>query len=68
MDIAQLIGHHPAKQKVTGSIPSQDICLGCGLVPDLGMCERQQINVSLTHRCFSPVLSPCFPLFLRVNK
>ena len=28
--VAQLVGHHAAKQKVTSSIPSQGTCLDCG--------------------------------------
>ena len=27
--VAQLFGHLPTKQKFTGSIPNQVICLGC---------------------------------------
>ena len=34
-----------------------------GQVPGWGACERQAINVSLSHRCFSPSLSPSLPLF-----
>ena len=35
-------------QKVTSSIPSQGTCLSCGPGPQLGACERQLINVSLS--------------------
>ena len=48
-----LMGHGPAKQKITGSISGQSICLGWGLVsiwgtyPGWGAYERQPINVSL---------------------
>ena len=46
----------PAKQRVTGSIPSQGTCLACGPGPQLGACERQpHINVSL------PLFLPPFP-------
>ena len=34
-------------QKVAGSIPCQDTCLGCGPGPWVGVCERQLINISL---------------------
>ena len=64
--VAQLIGHHPAKQKVTGLIPSQGTCLGCRFnLPGWGAYERQPINVSLS--CF---LSPSFflPYPLSINK
>ena len=35
--ILQWVGSHPANQEVTGSIPSQGTCLGCGPSPQLGM-------------------------------
>ena len=31
--VAQLIEHRPENQRVTGSIPSQGTCLGCGPGP-----------------------------------
>ena len=34
--VAQLVGHLPAKQKVTGLIPSQGESLGCGFHLQLG--------------------------------
>ena len=34
--VAQLVGHHPAKGKFTGSIPGQGTWLGCGFCPFLG--------------------------------
>ena len=56
--VAQWVGRHPAKQKVTGSIPGQGACLGYRQGPQLGACKRQPIDVSLAHQCFSPSLSP----------
>ena len=47
--VAQWLEHWPVNQKVTSSIPSQGTCLGCGPRPQLGVSERQPINVSLTH-------------------
>ena len=47
--MAHLIECHPKKQKVAGSIPSQGACLGCGPSLWLGVCERQQVDISLTH-------------------
>ena len=47
--VAQQIEHQPEKQKVTGLIPDQGTCLGCGPGPQLGVCERQPLDVSLTH-------------------
>ena len=40
-------------QRVTGSIPSQGTCLGCGPGSQWGVCERQPLSTSL---------SPSFPL------
>ena len=34
----------PASPTVASSIPGQGTCLGCGLSPGLGVCERQQIE------------------------
>ena len=39
-----------------------------GSVPSQGACERQPIIVCLSHRCFSPSLSPSLPLSLKINK
>ena len=35
--VAQWIEHQPANPKVTGSIPGQSTCLGCGPGPQLGV-------------------------------
>ena len=66
--VAQWIEHQPANQKVTGSIPSWGTCLVCGPGPWLGPCNRQLINVSLTHQHFTHFPSPSLPLSLKVNK
>ena len=50
--VAQWVGRCPANQKVADSTPSQGMCLGCGPGPQLGACERQHIDVSLTHGSF----------------
>ena len=55
--MAQWIECQPANQRVAGSIPSQGTCPGCGSGPRLGECERQLVEVSLTHQCFSPSLT-----------
>ena len=52
-------------QKVSGSVPSQSTHLGCWPGSQSGACERQPIDVSLAHQCFSPSLSPSFPLSLK---
>ena len=44
-------------QKIASSIPGQGMCLGCGPGSWLGVCERQPIDVSLTHQYFPPFLS-----------
>ena len=44
--VAHWIESCPATRKVMGSIPSQGLCFGCMPGPQLGMCERQPINVS----------------------
>ena len=46
--MVQWIERQPVYQKVTSSIPSQGTCLSCGPGPQLGACERQLINVSLS--------------------
>ena len=33
---------------------------GCGPGPQVGACKRQPMDVSLSHRCFSPFLPPFF--------
>ena len=46
--MAQWIEHRPVNQRVTGLIPSQGACLGCGLGPQSGACKRQpHTHVSL---------------------
>ena len=45
--VAQWTERWPMKQEVTGLIPSQGTCLGCGPGPQLGACKRQPIDVSL---------------------
>ena len=65
---AQWGGCRPAVLRVTDSIPSQGMCLGYWSGPRMGVRKRQPIDVSLTHRCFSPFLSPSLPLSLKINK
>ena len=54
--VVQLVGHCPAKQKVTSSIPGQDTCLGCRFGPQSG-CIRE----ATTHWYFSPSVCPLPP-------
>ena len=61
--VAQWITEHqPGNQKVTSSIPAQGTCLSFRRGPQLGACERQPIDVSLTRRRFSPFFSLPSPL------
>ena len=60
--VAQWIECRRVNQKVAGSILSQGTCLGCGTGPQVGLCKRQPVNISLTHRCFSSSLSSSLPL------
>ena len=62
--VAQWIECQPENQRVNSSIPRQGTCLGFRPDPWLGGCERQPINVSLTHQCVSlPLFLPPFPSF-----
>ena len=45
--VAQLVGHHPTKRKVAGSIPGQVTGLDCGFGPHLGHVQEA------TNQCFS---------------
>ena len=46
--VAQWVECGPVNRRVAGSILDQGTCLGCGLGPQLGVCERQpHIDVSL---------------------
>ena len=60
--VGQWVGPRAVNCKVTGWIPGQDTCLGCGPGPGLGAC---QIYVSVTHPCFSLSLSPSLTLNLK---
>ena len=59
---AQWIEHWTVNQSVSGSIPRQGTCLGCGPGPQLGAFERQpHTDASL------PLFLPPFPS-LKINK
>ena len=66
--VAQWVERWPVNRKVTGSIPSQGTCLGYRPGPQLRASERQPIDVSLAHQCFSPSLSYSLPLSLKLVK
>ena len=46
--VAQWTEYRPMNQRVTGLIPNQSTCLGCGPGPQWWVCKRQpHIGVSL---------------------
>ena len=47
--MAQWDGCHIVNQKVASSITIQGTSLSCGPGPQLGVCERQPVDVSLAH-------------------
>ena len=49
--VAQLVGHRPAKQKVTGSVPGQGTCLGYGFCLLSGSVREASKQAS--NPCFS---------------
>ena len=60
---AQWIERLPVNKRVTGLIPSQGTCLGCGPGPQLWVRKRQaHIDVS------RPLLLPPFPSKNKINK
>ena len=63
--VAQWAGHHPVNQQVMGLILSQGTCLGCRPGTGQGACERQMINVSLTHQVSLPLFLPPIPSLLK---
>ena len=60
--VAQWIESQPTNWKVTSSTPSQGTCMGCRPGPQLVTCNRQPIDVFLTHWCFFSSLSPSLTL------
>ena len=56
--VARWTERQTANREVTGLVPDQGTCLACGPGAPLGVSERQPIDVSLTHQCFS---LPPFP-------
>ena len=60
------MGYDSVVKKKPLPCPGQGTRLVPGSVPGWGRCERRLINVSLSHRCFSPSLSPALPFSLRL--
>ena len=65
--MAQWNEREPVDEKLTGLIPSQGTWLGGGPDPQLGRARGNQL-MFLSYQCFSPSLSPSFPLSLKINK
>ena len=63
--VAPLLGRGPINQKVTGSVLHQSTCLGCRFSLGRGVYAGHPINDSLSHRRFSPSLSPSTPPSLK---
>ena len=47
--VAQWVECQPVNREVTGLIPSQGTCLGCGSGPQVVASKRQLTHVSLAH-------------------
>ena len=65
--VAQWIEH----QKVMGSVSQSGHRPGLQARSPVGLGaggERQPTDVSLSHQCFSPSLSPSFLIYLKLNK
>ena len=61
--VAQWIELQTVKQRVAGSIPSQDTCLGCRPGPQCRAHEKHpHIGISL------PLFLPPFPALKKINK
>ena len=65
--VAQLIGHSPTKRKVTGLIPSQGTCLGCGSGPWLGCLREATLTLMFLSLSFS-LPSPLYKTNKQTNK
>ena len=47
-------------------VPGEGTCLGCQFGPGRDTYKQQPVVISFSHRCFSPFLSPSFPLSLKI--
>ena len=65
--VAFLVEHHPTKRKVTSGISHQGTCLGSRFGPQSGRVQ-EAVDVSLSHCCFSPSLSPFLPFSVKIKK
>ena len=63
--VAQLVGSHSQSERSPVQFPVRAHARVAFSVPGQGSCKRQAIDVSLSHQCFSPSLSPSLPLSLK---
>lgn len=67
--VALLVGCHTVHNEVSSLIPSQGICLGCGLDHQWGVCRREMIYVSLSsHLPLSLSLKNTHTIKIYLNK
>ena len=67
-NVAQLVGHQSANKRSPVQFPVRPHAWVVGPVPTPGARERQPIDVSLSHGCFSPSLFLSLPLSLKINE
>ena len=66
--VAQLVGVIPQSKRLPVQFPVRAHAWVVALVPGCGSYERQLMDVSLSHQCFSPSLSSSLPLSLLKKK
>ena len=62
------LGIVPQVERLPVRFPVRAPAWVVGLVPSWGTYEKELINISLSHQCFSPSLSPFLLLSLKTNK
>ena len=62
------LGILPQGERLPVQFPVRAHAWVAGLVSGWGTCERQPVDVSLTHWCFYLSLSPSLPLSLKMSK
>ena len=62
------LGIVPQTKKFARWIPGPQTCLGCRPGPQMGVCKKQSIDISLAYRYFFPSLCPSLPRSLKTYK